>query len=530
MTFGGILIKPLIVFATLALSVGSMAAEPTAIVRTVYGPVRGTTENGINSFLGIPFAKPPVGSLRWRPPQKPSHSTSIREANHFAASCQQPPPVVFGPYTAEFQIVPQVNEDCLFLNVWAPTKHAGSIPVYVFIHGGAFTGGSGSIPIYDGSSLASKGVVTVTVNYRLGVFGFLAHPELSEESSEHVSGNYGTLDVIAALQWVHDNIRKFGGDPRRVTIGGQSAGAILVNDLIVSRQAKGLFARGIAESGTAMGLPTPTLREAEEIGVEFAKSAGNVNIAQLRATSAEQLLEMSLPPRPAPGKEPAVPILRFVPNADKDVISTPPDGGVSLVSNVPLLTGYNFDEASLFESPAATQSKFEVNVRRRFGEYADRVLALYPHDTDDAASESAQVLARDRYMAGLILFSQARAQHSGQKVYQYMFEHAYPGPEAAVYRSFHTAEVPYVFGALHQKGRVFSDQDRAVSEQVQQYWVNFIYTGDPGMHGQQTWRGWQDGTVMCLGDHEAACPAVSTPERLAMFKDWVALGHTLGLL
>lgn len=492
------------------------------------GLIRGSVAHGVASYLGIPYAKPPVGALRWRAPQPPGVWRHVRAAVRFGPSCYQGPPVPVGAYGPEFLISLPMNEDCLYLNVWTPISRKGKLPVFVFIPGGAFLSGSGSVPIYNGTNLAAKGVVVVTMNYRLGAFGFLALPALTRESAIGSSGNYGLEDVIAALRWIHANIARFGGSRSLVTVAGQSAGAMMVNDLLVSNPARRLFARAIAESGSGMGMPLMTLGEAEHWGMGFQKAAGAANVEQLRALSAEKLYQVATAYRLAllkqrkGGKPAPAPVLLFAPNIDGRFLSVDPEGDTDPQSNVPLLTGFNSNEAA--GAPGTTPEAFIATVRRRYGAFADRFLALYPHATAREATASAAVLTRDRYMAGLVFFSQARTRTSGEIVYDYLFDHAYPGPDPAIFGAFHTAEVPYVFGALKQKGRFFSAVDYDVSHQLQTYWINFMKTGDPNADDLSHWprAGNSEGLVMGLGDHPGARPAVSSPARLALFRDYAA--------
>ena len=255
------------------------------------------TKSEVISFKGIPFAAPPVGDLRWKAPQPVKDWIGVKECKMFSASAMQATPMPFSMWTAEF-IAPSkpLSEDCLYLNVWTGAKSSSEkLPVIVFIHGGAFTSGSGSVPVYDGTAMAQKGVIFVTINYRVGIFGFFAHPELSQESASKTSGNYGLLDQIEALKWVRKNIAAFGGDPDRVAIAGQSAGAFSVNYLVASPLAKGLFQRAIAESGGSV-LPTNplsgqlNLKGTEQRGLEFAKSLNTNSIAELRAKTATELM------------------------------------------------------------------------------------------------------------------------------------------------------------------------------------------------------------------------------------------------
>lgn len=498
------------------------------MIMTDDGPVRGNAAQGVASYLGIPYAKPPVGALRWQAPRLPGVWRHVRDAVRFGPSCYQGPPAPPGPYGPEFLISLPMSEDCLYLNVWTPIRRQGELPVYVFIPGGAFLSGSGSVPIYDGTNLAAKGVVVVTMNYRLGVFGFLALPALTRESDIGSSGNYGLEDVIAALRWVHANIARFGGSRSLVTVAGQSAGAMMVNDLLVSSPAKGLFTRAIAESGSGIGLPLMRLGEAEHWGMGFQRAAGATNVARLRALSAAKLYQVALAYRLAllkrlkAGTLATAPVLLFAPNVDHRVLSVDPEGGAEPQSNVPLLTGFNSNEAA--GTPGTTPAAFMATVRRRYGAFAERFLALYPHATAREATASAAVLTRDRYMANLLFFSQARTQGSGETVYDYLFDHAYPGSDPARFGAFHTAEVPYVFGVLKQKGRVFNAVDHDVSRQLQAYWINFMKTGDPNADDLSHWpaAGNPDGLVMGLGDHPGARPAVSSPGRLALFRDYAA--------
>jgi para-nitrobenzyl esterase len=516
------------VLLCVCVSARALAVDRSPVVMTDDGPIRGSVAHGVASYLGIPYAKPPVGALRWRAPELPGVWRHVRAAVRFGPSCYQGPRMPFGPYGPEFLISLPMNEDCLYLNVWTPTRRKGELPVYVFIPGGAFLSGSGSVPVYNGTNLAAKGVVVVTMNYRLGVFGFLALPALTRESESGSSGNYGFEDVIAALRWVHANIARLGGSPSLVTVAGQSAGAMMVNDLLVSNPAKRLFARAIAESGSGMGLPLMTLREAEHWGMGFQKAAGATDVAQLRALSAARLYQvatayqLALLKELTLGKLAGAPVLLFAPNIDGRFLSADPEGDTDPQSTVPLLTGFNWNEAA--GVPGTTPEAFVAAVRRRYGAFADRFLALYPHATDEEATASAAVLTRDRYMARLVFFSQARTQASGEIIYDYLFDHAYPGVDPLKFGAFHTAEVPYVFGALKQKGRVFSAADHDISRQLQTYWINFMKTGDPNADELFHWprAGDSDGLVMGLGDQVGARPAVSSPARLALFRDYAA--------
>ncbi|MDE2450442.1 MAG: carboxylesterase family protein [Gammaproteobacteria bacterium] len=513
---------------SVCLRTGAHAGEASPVIITNDGPIRGSVAQGVASYLGIPYAKPPVGALRWRAPQPPDAWRDVRNTVQFGPSCYQDPPAPIGPYGPEFLISLPMSEDCLYLNVWTPVGRTEQLPVYVFIPGGAFLSGSGSVPIYDGTNLAAKGVVVVTMNYRLGVFGFLALPELASESDIGSSGNYGLEDVIAALQWVNANIARFGGNPSVVTVGGQSAGAMMVNDLLVSGPAKGLFARAIAESGSGMGLPLMTLSEAEDWGMGFQKAAEVADVAQLRALSAAKLNQVATAYQIArldeltSGDVAAARVLPFAPNIDGRFLGADPEGDTDPQSNVPLLTGFNSNEAS--GAVGATPEEFIATVRTRYGAFADRFLALYPHATAQEATASMAAMIRDRYMARLMFFSEDRARASGEIVYDYLFDHAYPGSDPEKFGAFHTAEVPYVFGALQQSGRVFTAADHDVSRQLQTYWIHFMKTGDPNDGDFSYWpkAGNSAALIMGLGDHPGARLAVSSPARLALFREYAA--------
>lgn len=511
----------------------AFAQSAPSVVATAQGRVSGVRQLASDAYLGIPFAQPPVGALRWRPPQAPAAWQGVRDGSHFAASCYQAPATRFGPFTPEFMDVgPIISEDCLYLNVWKPPGSARNLPVLVFIHGGGFGGGSGSIPIYNGARLAAKGAVVVTINYRVGAFGFLAHPELTAESPRKTSGNYGLLDAIAALQWVKANAGRFGGDSGNVTVSGQSAGAMLINDLLMTPEAKGLFSAAIAESGTGAGIAAPPLAQAEAAGVEFAAKVGAGSLPQLRAAPASRILEFAGggPPKPGEVRRPG-----FAPTTDGVVMTANPNNPRAAISvNVPFLTGWNRDEGAGLAgmTKSTSPAQFESGVRERYGSFAGQLLAAYPHANEAEATQSANLLPRDLTLAALALWAEARTITSGQPVYVYQFAHTYPGPESAEYGAFHTAEVPYIFGVLDQQGRPFTDADRAVSEQVQAYWLGFMTTHRPVAPGRPPGPRIEAGRldILQLGDTAGPRPAVSTPERMTVLKAYIASQSNLRLL
>ena len=450
------------------------------------GKVSGVAANGIVSFKGIPFAAPPVGALRWKAPQPVKAWTGVKQATEYGPSCMQDQ-----NFAKIFGATAPIQEDCLYLNVWTPAKTAGDkLPVMVWIYGGGFVGGMTSIPAYDGTRLAEKGVVLVSVAYRLGVFGFLAHPELSKESGKG-SGNYGLQDMIAGLQWVKANIAKFGGDPSRVTIFGESAGGIAVSMLAASPAAKGLFARAISESGGNFGPPrfasegganVPPLEVAEASGQAFLAKLGVNDIKAARGLPAEKL-QAALGGGLQGG---------FWPVFDGDVL---PGDQYELYqakrfNDTPVLIGTNSDEGRLFAPPEATPAAFESFVRPSYGKHADAILAAYPHATNEEAAQASRDIFRDATFAWPTwAWATLQAQKGTGKAFVYYFDHRTPqSPNGAN----HGSEIGYVFknlgggGALGLPGPP-RPEDTAMSDLVSSYWVNFARNGDPNGPGLPSW-------------------------------------------
>jgi para-nitrobenzyl esterase len=450
----------------------SLAADP---VRTQGGLVSGAAGSSpeVRVYKGIPYAAPPVGELRWKAPQPVAAWQGVREATQYSATCMQTP----YPATSMYYSEPQpVSEDCLYLNVWTAVKSPKERrPVMVWIHGGAFTRGAGSTPTYDGEKLATKGVVLVSINYRLGVFGFLAHPELTKESEHRSSGNYALLDQIATLEWVKQNIASFGGDPKRVTIFGESAGSWAVNYLMATPVARGLFHRVIGESGASFGSNT-TLANAEKSGEKFAASVGAADLRALRAKTADELLK-------APGA--------FPPNVDgwllsEDIHSIFAHGKQN---DVPLIAGFNADEGTTLSPwPASgTAKSFTDQARRTFGKLADDFLKIYPAGSDEEASTAHYNSFRDqRFGWQMRTWVRMSTQSGHAKSYMYYFSRIPPSPESARYRAYHAAEIAYVFGNF-RAGRPWEDADRKLSDAISSYWVNFAATGDPNGKGLAKW-------------------------------------------
>jgi len=458
----------------------------TGLVAGVVNPSGDTV-----AFKGIPYAAPPVGKLRWRDPQPPSHWEGIRKAAKYGASCTQ--------RIRNGQPADQ-GEDCLFLNVWAPvTTSTEARPVLFFIHGGADRFGSGSDEGYAGEALAKKGIIVVTVNFRLGIFGGFAHPELTAESPWHTSGNYGFLDTIAALQWVRTNIAAFGGDPAKVTIAGQSSGAHTVHWLTVSPLAKGLFQRAIAVSFPQYILIKDhfigDLAEREAHGLRFAALKRAKTLAELRAMPAAALIADD----PLPGSMQVHGII-------KDGRAVPdyyvPSYEHGQAADVPIMTGLTADDFGvLARYSKTTVASFQAAARREFGDHRTEFLRLYPAATDQEAREMDKQVQNERGMAEIFFWATWKAKHTKAPVYTYFFTQAAPNPERPELGASHGSDLVYEFDNLNTKDRPWTDHDRRVADQVSSYWVNFIKTGDPNGDGLPRWAPVDAGnpTTMVLG-------------------------------
>jgi para-nitrobenzyl esterase len=481
---------------------GSGLSQPVRVESGLLSGVSGT-DSSVTVFKGVPFAAPPVGDLRWRAPHAPERWQGVRKASQFGANCVQEIRDTFGPWTYEYQPHGQISEDCLFLNIWTPARAAKDrLPVLVYIPGGAFTGGSGSVAVYDGESLAKRGIVMVTINYRVGVFGFFAHPELTKESEQGSSGNYGLLDQLAALQWVKRNIAAFGGDPKQVTIMGQSAGASSVHYLTASPLAKGLFVRAIADSGSSLHIgPGMKLRQAEQSGVRFAELQGAHSLQELRALPMSTLMN---PAKDSPTFRPIVDGW-FLPDSVEEIFAQ------SRQNDVPTLTGFTLDEGSSSDSYGKLPAdQFRKAVSQQAGHLADRLLTLYPTSTPEEVSLSQKQSARDSTLVGMHLWATRRARVSHTKTYTYLFTHPTPGPTQERYGVFHSSELPYVFDNLKQSDHPWTPQDHQITQKLSAYWVNFIKTGDPNGTGLPEWPAFnpENTTIMELGDKMSPRPVV----------------------
>ena len=476
--------------------------------RTANGVLGGvvSADGKVRTFKGIPYAAPPVGPLRWKAPQPAAAWTGVRKATEYGARCMQAPiysDMIFhdsGP-----------SEDCLYLNLWMPAAPAQArLPVMVWIYGGGFAAGATSEPRQDGGNLSKKGVLVVSMNYRLGIFGFFSHPTLTRESGHNSAGNYGLLDQVAALTWVRDNIAVFGGDPGNVTIFGESAGSFSVSALMASPLSQGLFRRAIGESGAFFGdtLRPQSRAGAESDGVEFAEARlGTDSIEALRERPAAEILQAAAKPGAA----------RFVPNIDGYFLPESVEAifAAGKQSHVPLLAGWNADEMNyrgIFGRGDATLENFKARARALYGDRAQGLLKVYPAETDGQAKRSAQDLAGDRFI-GYPTWKWLEMQLKTGKapVYRYRFEQTLPlaadapaGTEAA---APHASEIEFVFQVLSSRALPWRPEDRKVSELMGSYWSNFAKTGDPNGEGLVRWPAYGDDGYQVL--HLRADPAAA---------------------
>jgi len=445
-------------------------------------------DSTVRVFEGVPFAAPPVGALRWQAPQAAAAWTGVRQADHFGARCYQPP--VFPDMVFRDKAS---SEDCLYLNVWTPAPAPKKrLPVLVYFYGGGFVAGSGDEPRYDGTNFAKKGIVVVTINYRLGVFGFFAHPALTAESPHKASGNYGLLDMVAALQWVQRNIGAFGGDPAQVTIGGESAGSASVSALVASPVAAGLFRGAIGESGAmfnTMGvLAAPSLDKAEKAGVSFATASGAKSLAELRAMSAEDVLQALV----KGGAFRFNPIIDgyFLPEAVSSIYAA------GKQNHVALLAGWNADEirgSVLGATPKPTLVSLTGQLKARFGDQAGEAAKVYAASNDEEALAVTGDLANDTFISySTWKWIEAHAATGHAPVYRFRFDRAVPLPAGSPMPGVmglagHSWELEYVFGALDSKKAAWGPEDRKASAEIADYFANFIKKSNPNGGGLPKW-------------------------------------------
>ncbi|WP_292075078.1 MULTISPECIES: carboxylesterase/lipase family protein [unclassified Brevundimonas] len=470
----------------------SLVASPPerAVVHAPAGDLSGVTADGIRAFKGVPYAVPPVGQGRWRPPVAAPRWTGVRDARDFGPACVQPTPRVQTIYSSDLG---RTSEDCLTLNVWSPAD-AQKAPVIVWIHGGALVTGSSRETLYDGARLASEGVVVVSINYRLGVLGYLAHPALSAESPQGLSGNYGLMDQIEALRWVQRNIAAFGGDPQNVTIAGESAGGLSVVYLMASPPARGLFAKAIAQS--AYMISTPELKTAR-YGAPSAEDAGARLARTLQAPSARVLRSMD-----AQALTDAAAVAGFSPFAVVDGQILPRqlvdafDRGEQ--APVPILAGFNSGEIRSLKMLApptpSSPAEYERIIRERYGDLSEAFLTLYP-----ASDMGESILATTRdALYGWTSERLVRSQTAlGRPSFLYAFDHGYPAADAAGLHAFHASELPYMFGRLNRTPPLWpkipdTAQETALSDTMIAYWTRFARSGAPGRAADATWPAYGD--------------------------------------
>jgi len=488
----------------------SIAAAQAA--DTESGRVEGAREQSLTVYKAIPFAAPPTGDLRWKPPQPVQPWTGTRQAKTFGPACMQTGVSMPG------ETPPQTSEDCLTLNIWTPAEAPSRAPVLVWIYGGGFANGSASMPLYWGDRLAKRGIVVVTVAYRVGALGFLAHPELTRESSNRTSGNYGLMDQIAALEWVKRNIAAFGGDPARVTIAGQSAGAMSVSILMASPRAKGLFHRAIGQSGgffePVQLAPSYLLANAERDGEAFAKSLGAPSLAALRKLPAAAILKGDLPSGAHPVIEPSI------------LPATPFDAfAKGAQSDVPILIGVNAQEArSLTDVRDVTAANFAAGIEKRWGKLPPPLIAAYPFKSDDEAKQARIDFETDLRFAWDI-WAWARLQTATGKapVFAYRFDRAPPFPPNSPHAGWgagHFAELWYMFDHQTQERWPWTEDDRKLADAMAAYWTNFVKTGDPNTSTLRTWPRFtaDDGPVLILNTPLAPGQVARLPN-LQVFDD-----------
>jgi len=467
-----------------------LIADPVKIDSGLVSGMTVDDQTDVRVYRGVPFAAPPVGPLRWKPPQPVQPWEGVRACTHFGPACPQPKSMLCQP-------MPETSEDCLSLNVWTAAASPGeNRPVMLWIHGGSCTTGTGAMPYYDGTALARQGVVLVTINYRLGPFGYFAHPLLSRESPEGVSGNYGHLDQIAALRWVQKNIAAFGGDPNCVTIFGESAGAMSVCRLMISPLAKGLFHRAIAESGGAHGrnrplrdrhgLMEPMEVEGERIAQKLGCDKAADPLAALRATTAEALLDASVPAQGLYGKG-----LKFGPIVDGWAI--PEDPGEMFRAgkqyDVPFLIGSNADEGTLFlrQIPVEQVAGYKLAVRGVFGRYADEAMRLLPCENEtDLRAAFSRLTTVAAFVVPARMLAEAMAQKKSP-AFLYHFTRVSPAAAQRGLGATHGAEIAYVFGTLRAPASA-GEVDLALSKTMRACWVRFAKNGDPNGPGLPRWR------------------------------------------
>lgn len=485
--------------ALAALLVLPATAQEQPRARVAQGELVGTRERGANAFLNVPFGAAPVGDLRWKAPAPPPAWQGARDASKPGPACMQPDAKPLGPWSMEYLIGPPYSEDCLNLNVWTTAKPGGARAVVLFVPGGGFNAGGANVPVYNGANMAQSGIVVVTMNYRLTAAGFMTHPELTREAGH--PGNYGLMDVIAALRWIKANIAGFGGDPAKVTVMGQSAGAGAINALLRSPEAAGLFRAAILNSGVRQRTALQTSAERESAGIEWATAKGATTLAQMRALPSSALVPT--------GND-----FRFRPTIDGDVV---PAANAPILHDVPVMTGWNLGEGATPQGKLLNQTvtRAEFAAWAGKGPEAEEMLALYP--SGDDATAAMHAAGHESLVMGSVGWATARG--GKNPLYFFDFEHVMPGAQALTHGSYHTSELPYVFDTLHMLPRPWTEADRKVAATMQAYFVNFIKTGDPNGAGLPRWQAFDaaKNDVMALGTLPGMRP-ITDPAKAAYFR------------
>ena len=474
-------------------------------VHVTGGIIEGLREAGIRVFKGVPFAAPPVGELRWQAPQPVQPWEGVRKADEWGARCMQGP--VFGaPLRSRDS---EMSEDCLYLNVWTPARTADEkLPVLVVFHGGGFAAGSGSEARTGGEWFARQGIVVVAPNYRLSVFGFLAHPELTAESSGRGSGNYGMLDQVAALEWVRDNIAAFGGDPANVTINGESAGSMSVSALMASPLSKNLVHKAIGQSGAFFSSPTDDmslkpLEDKEQDGLLFAASVGADSLSELRALPAQKLLDTVMQAGGwgySPGLD-----NHFLP---RDVASIYAAGDQA---DIPLLAGWTSSELGMsivFNPEKPTVSTFKAQLKKQFSDAYEQALAVYPAPDDEQVLQTAADLASDLFISyATWKWIETHRNTADAPVYRYRFDRVLPDDPASRFGALHASDIEYAFNTLTTKEAAWQVEDFRVAEVMATALANFVKTGDPNGDGVPTWPQFEpNGQVMYFDTETRIAP------------------------
>jgi para-nitrobenzyl esterase len=490
------------IFAFMLTFLSSAAAAQPLVLDTPQGKLIGqlsASNEAISVYRSIPYALPPVGDLRWKPAQPAPAWSGERIATDFSPDCIQSP---YAEGSFFYRPARPASEDCLYLNVWTKAQADEKRPVMVWIHGGALTRGSGAIPTYDGTNLANKDVVVVTLNYRLGVFGFMAHPELSEESAQNSAGNYGLLDQIQALHWVQENIAAFGGDPDNVTVFGESAGAWSVHLLTASPLASGLFHKAIAESGARLDTRVELKQEtsagvsAEAAGLALAQAVGATSLAELRAIPAHQLLSASEAAR-----------FRTDGIVDGWVIPEQPYAmfAAGRQNKVPVLLGFNSEEGTTLGAGGnlpANDDAYISRIKGIYGDLSNEFLSVYP--AEDIRKSTLDAFRDSTFGWNMVTWANLTSTVDEQ-AWLYFFTRRPPGPNADALGAYHAAEIAYVFDNVHTLAAA-TEQDYQLADTMSDFWVSFARTGRPESAGQPTWQPWTDGqrNYMLLGDTVAA--------------------------